>query len=214
MTKKLTIEQIADCAKSLGVETNTLRAVHQVEAKGSGFLATGEPIILFERHIFWRELRKMNYATLASKFMKIRPDLCQPDSGGYGRTSEQHGRLQDAINLAYKVLPNLNPDNQSDKVIIDDVRDCALMSCSWGIGQVMGANWHDLGYDSLQDFINDMYESEGKQLEAMCRFIKTNGLIDELQRHDWKTFARIYNGPAYAKNAYDSKLASAYRQLA
>lgn len=214
MDKKITLSQITEQAKKLGVETATLRTVHQVEAKGNGFLATGEPVILFERHIFNRELRKMNYPVLASKFTRLRPDLCQPDSGGYGKTSEQHGRLQDAINLVDKVLPNPNPENPSDKVIIDDVRDCALMACSWGIGQVMGSNWHDLGYESLQAFINDMYESEAKQLEAMCRFIKVNGLVDELQRHDWKTFARVYNGPAYAKNAYDSKLASAYRQFA
>lgn len=214
MNKKLTLDQIAEQAKNLGVETNAMRAVQQIEARGNGFLPTGEPLILFERHIFYKKLREMNYANLANKFMQIRPDLCQPNSGGYGKTSEQHGRLQDAINLVYKVLPNLDPNKPSDKVIIDDVRDCALMACSWGIGQVMGANWHDLDYPSLQDFINDMYESEGKQLEAMCRFIKHNGLIDELQRHDWKTFARVYNGPAYRENQYDTKLASAYQQMA
>ncbi len=212
--KKLTLTQIAYQAKSLGVETAALRAVHEVEAKGNGFLASGEPVILFERHIFYRKLREMNYPNLAKLFFARRPDLCNPSAGGYGKTSEQHNRLKQAQDLLLQVLPLLDPNKSSDKKIIEQVRACALMACSWGIGQVMGMHWHDLGYPTLQDFINDMYESEAKQLDAMCRFIKVNGLVDEMQRHDWATFARIYNGVAYRKNQYDTKLAKAYAKFA
>lgn len=212
--KKLTLTQIAYQAKSLGVETAALRAVHEVEAKGNGFLASGEPVILFERHIFYRKLREMNYPNLAKLFFARRPDLCNPSAGGYGKTSEQHNRLKQAQDLLLQVLPLLDPNKSSDKKIIEQVRACALMACSWGIGQVMGMNWESLGYPSLQDFINDMYESEAKQLEAMCRFIKVNGLVDEMQRKDWVTFARVYNGVAYRKNQYDIKLAKAYAKFA
>nr|WP_309574570.1 N-acetylmuramidase family protein [Moraxella osloensis] len=212
--KKLTLTQIAYQAKSLGVETAALRAVHEVEAKGNGFLASGEPVILFERHIFYRKLREMDYPNLAKLFFARRPDLCNPSAGGYGKTGEQHNRLKQAQDLLLQVLPLLDPNKSSDKKIIEQVRACALMACSWGIGQVMGMNWESLGYPSLQQFINDMYESEGKQLEAMCRFIKVNGLVDEMQRHDWVTFARVYNGVAYRKNQYDTKLAKAYAKFA
>ena len=212
--KKLTLAQIQAQAKSLGVETAALRAVHEVEAKGNGFLASGEPVILFERHIFYRKLREMNYPNLAKLFFARRPDLCNTSAGGYGKTSEQHNRLKQAQDLLLQVLPLLDPNKSSDKKIIEQVRACALMACSWGIGQVMGMNWESLGYPSLQQFINDMYESEGKQLEAMCRFIKVNGLVDEMQRHDWVTFARVYNGVAYRKNQYDTKLAKAYAKFA
>lgn len=213
MTKQLTKVQIIEQAKSLGVEPACLQAVHEVEAKGDGFLPNGEPVILFERHIFYRKLREMNYASLAKKLSAMCPELCQANSGGYGKTSQQHNRLQQAQELLLKALPSLDPAKPSDKTIIDDVRDCALMACSWGIGQVMGMHWHELGYPTLQDFINDMYESEAKQLEAMCRFIKVNGLVDEMQRHDWATFARLYNGVAYRKNQYDTKLAAAYNKF-
>lgn len=212
--KKLTLAEIQEQAKKLGVPVASMRAVHEVEAKGNGFLASGEPVILFERHIFYRKLREMNYVSLAKNFSLMRSDLCQENAGGYGKTHEQHGRLQDAQNLVFKALPTLDPSKPNDKKIIDDVRACALMACSWGIGQVMGMHWHDLGYPTLQDFINDMYESEAKQLDAMCRFIKVNGLVDEMQRHDWATFARIYNGVAYRKNQYDTKLAKAYAKFA
>lgn len=212
--KKLTLAQIQAQAKSLGVEIAALRAVHEIEAKGAGFLASGEPVILFERHIFYRKLREMKYPTIAKLFFAKRPDLCNPSGGGYGKTTEQHSRLQQAQALLTQVLPLLDPSKSSDKKIIEQVRECALMACSWGIGQVMGMNWESLGYPSLQDFINDMYESEGKQLEAMCRFIKVNGLVDEMQRKDWVTFARVYNGADYRKNQYDIKLAKAYAKFA
>lgn len=212
--KKLTLAQIQAQAKSLGVEIAALRAVHEIEAKGAGFLASGEPVILFERHIFYRKLREMKYPNLAKLFFARRPDLCNPSGGGYGKTTEQHSRLKQAQALLTQVLPLLDPSKSCDKKIIEQVRECALMACSWGIGQVMGMNWESLGYPSLQDFINDMYESEGKQLEAMCRFIKVNGLVDEMQRKDWVTFARVYNGADYRKNQYDIKLAKAYAKFA
>ncbi len=47
----------------------------------------------------------------------------------------------------------------------------------------------------------------------MVGFILGNGLGDELQRLDWAGFARRYNGPQYAKNAYDRKLDTAYRRF-
>lgn len=35
-------------------------------------------------------------------------------------------------------------------------------------------------------------------------------MLAALQKKDWKTFARLYNGPAYAQNGYDEKLSKAY----
>ena len=80
------------------------------------------------------------------------------------------------------------------------------------MGQVMGYHWASLGYATLQDFINAMYRDEASQIDAMMRFIRANGLLGKLQRKDWVGFARGYNGAGYAKNAYDKKLAVAYRK--
>lgn len=91
-------------------------------------------------------------------------------------------------------------------------RDSALESASWGIGQVMGYHWEALGYPSLQAFINAMYKDEAEQLDAMCRYIKVNNLINALKNKDWKAFAKDYNGQSYSKNSYDIKLASAYKK--
>jgi len=46
-------------ANMLDVEVAAIRAVHQVEAGGrSGFLPDGRPMILFEGHSFWGQLKK------------------------------------------------------------------------------------------------------------------------------------------------------------
>ena len=36
-------------------------------------------------------------------------------------------------------------------------------------------------------------------------------MLPALQNKNWAEFARRYNGPAYAQNRYDEKLAEAYR---
>lgn len=188
--KTLTNEQIKDLANKHGIEYAGLKAVVEVEASGKGFIGD-VPKILYEPHIMYRLLTKKNYITIRNNLMKAHPNLCYPRWGTYkyGAESIQHSRLE--------IASQFN-------------RDTALESCSWGLGQVMGFHWKSLGYESLQAFINDMYESEAKQLEAMIRFIKVNGLLLALKNKDWVKFARGYNGSGYAKNKYHIKLANAY----
>lgn len=193
MSKQLTNEQIKQAAKKHGIDYAALKAVIDVECKGSGFLHTGEPVILFERHWFWRLLGRKRWFTKRLKIMAKHPRVCNPKAGGYGKTSQQHGKL--SIAASYN-------------------RDAALQSASWGLGQVMGFHWQDLGYPSLQAFINDMYESEAKQLEAMLRFINKNRLVRHLNNKHWARFARAYNGRGYKRNKYDTKLAMAHARYA
>jgi hypothetical protein len=187
---KLTLDQIKSQAEKLGIEVAALQAVIDVECRGSGFNADDTPVILFERHVMRPRLIANKKRHIADVMMQLRPDLCNTASGGYGLYSAQHKKLDDAAKFD---------------------RTSALESCSWGIGQVMGYHWYTLGYDTLQQFINAMYKDEASQLEAMCRYIKINGLAFALKNKDWKAFARGYNGPAYAKNNYHIKLANAYK---
>ncbi|MEB3753832.1 N-acetylmuramidase family protein [Acinetobacter sp. MD2(2019)] len=192
MSKKITLQQINDAAKAINVPTAALQAVMQVECKGSGFNADGTPVILFERHVFRKQLIANGKSAIAAKAMKERPDLCNTTAGGYGLFSAQHGRLNAAT-------------------LYD--RTSALESASWGLGQIMGYWWKDLGYASIQDFVNAMYKDEASQLEAMCRYIKKNGLDNYLRKLDWAGFALRYNGQNYKANQYDVKLAAAYKGL-
>ena len=192
MSKKLTTEQIQTIAKENNIPYAALRAVIEVECKGSGFNSDETPVILFERHIFRRQLIANGKKTLADRLVKERPDLCYTSMGAYGKYSQQHDRMAQASKYD---------------------RTSALESASWGIGQVMGFHWKALGYPTLQSFINAMYKDEASQLDAMIRYIKVNKLDVHLRNLNWASFAKGYNGASYKVNKYDEKLEVAYNKF-
>lgn len=180
----LSESDFSEAARALGVEVAAIRAVDHVESRGNGFLPTGEPKILFERHIFSRLTK--------GRYDKSHPDLSSPRPGGYGKSEDQHVRLARATSLD---------------------RDAALKSASWGRYQIMGFNYEYAGYEKLQDFINAMYRSEQDHLKAFCSFLRRTRLDRFLRMKDFAGFARGYNGPAYQQNRYDEKLLTAYRHF-
>ena len=182
-------QQFKKSAQALNVEVAAIKAVAEVESAGDGFLPGGKPKILFEPHIFWKQLRLKGINP--SMFMEENPDILYPTwkSGAYGPVSKQHDRLERAAKIN---------------------REAALLSASWGRFQIMGFNWKLCGSSSLQEFINDMHENEDKHLHLFTAYIKSTYLDDELRNRDWAGFARGYNGPQYVKNRYDTKLRNAY----
>lgn len=189
--KQLTEQDYARAAARLRCEVAAIKAVAAVESRVSGFLVDGRPVILFERHIFRRQLIQNRID--AAPHELARPDIVNRRPGGYVGGAAEHERLADAAAIN---------------------RDAALKSCSWGKFQIMGFNWRATGHASLQDFVNAMYRDEAAQLDAFVEFLFAEGLDDEMVRRDWAAFAERYNGPAYRKNRYDAKLATAYKRFA
>lgn len=89
--------------------------------------------------------------------------------------------------------------------------DAALRATSWGGPQIMGFNAEAAGYSSAAAMVEAMSHSEGEQLTAFVRLVKSWGLAAALGAHDWHRFATRYNGKANA-DAYAAKLESAYRK--
>ena len=142
------------------------------------------PITLFEGHKFHKFTNGI-YDNLA-------PDLSYQTwtRRYYGKTWQaEQSRLQRAMLLN---------------------RAAALKSASWGKFQIMGFNHALAGFSTIQRFINAMYKSEGAQLKAFVSFVRNSGLAPALRTQDWAGFASGFNGPAYAENAYDERLAQAY----
>lgn len=178
-------------AERLGVEVAAIKAVNQIESRGSGFLPDGRPVILFERHVMYARLAAsgLDAAGFAAKF----PNLVSEQRGGYAGGTTEHARLHAASGID---------------------RASALESCSWGQFQIMGFHWQALGYVSVDAFVADMEKSEGAQLLAFVRFIEADPALHKaLKSRKWAEFARRYNGPAYQQNLYDVKLARAYDQF-
>lgn len=191
-TKRITEQDVQQAATALDVDLASIKAVTTVESRGSGFLSDGRPAILFERHIMRRRLAALGRdVDLLQRYL---PDVINGIPGGYKGGAAEHDRLY----LAQQIEP-----------------DSAVESASWGLFQIMGFHWRTLGYTSAEAFAAAMTESEGRQLDAFVRFIKADaGLHRALRSKDWNDFAWRYNGPNYASNKYDVKLAAAYEEFA
>lgn len=176
----------------LGVEVAAVKAVLEVETGNKGgFLSPGYPTILFEGHIFWSQLKERGIDP--EKYQKGNEDILYPkwDKSHYKGGMKEYDRLEKARAIH---------------------REAADSSASWGLAQIMGFNYKACGCKNVSEFVDDMTENEGKQLDLFVRFLQGNKWDKYLRTLDWKEFARHYNGPSYAQNQYDTKLENAYKK--
>lgn len=186
--KKLDDVDLPRIAATIGVGEDEIHAVLEVETRGGGFDGKGRPKMLFEPHIFYRLL---GAGPDRDRAVELGIAYRSWKSGGY--PADSYPRLEMAMSIH---------------------KDIALQSASWGLGQIMGFNANAAGYQTATAMVKDFLDDEETHLEAMIKFIVTNDLDDELRRHDWKGFARGYNGPGYAKHGYHTKLQNAFRKWA
>ncbi|MBS1611810.1 MAG: N-acetylmuramidase family protein [Bacteroidetes bacterium] len=189
----ITEEQFMEAAQLLKCEPAAIKAINSVEAGGNGFRKDGKPKILFEGHIFWKQLLAVNIDPVKKTegnedilyptwvISKVRPFYAL----------DQYDRLERAKRIH---------------------TDAALKSASWGAFQIMGFNFAKCGFKSVQDFVSAQ-TVEYQQLKAFCNYIKSVHLDVNLQQLDWRGFARSYNGPDYTQNHYDIKLQKAYEKF-
>lgn len=188
---ELTEEDFRAAAAELEVEPRTLDAVVRVESAGSGFLEPGVPKILFEGHIFWKELKKAGIDPEAHA--AAHPSIVHPkwDRTRYRGGRKEYNRLREAEGIH---------------------RAAALRSASWGAFQIMGFNHAACGFAEVEAFVEAQASGAAEQLAAFCAFLRSQRLVGFLREKDWTEFARRYNGPAYAQNKYDEKLRAAYQR--
>ena len=128
------------------------------------------------------------------RFSAAYPTLSGGFLASYGRTSKERYRQVEA---AYSLDSN-----------------AALCATSWGLFQILGTNYKACGYGTAATFVQGMCLSADNQLAAFVLFVKANHTMwDALKRKDWAAFAKAYNGPAYRKNLYDSRLSSHYDEI-
>lgn len=192
-------------ANLLSCEIAAVKAVVEVESRGSGFQVDGKPIILFEPYQFADHTKNR----FAGKTVTIhgviyplsinrRERVWTVKNAKYGPSSIQHLKLD-----AAKALDET----------------AAYKSCSWGLFQILGSNYRMCGYSSVQNFVAAMCKSEFEQLQAFCHFVINAKLATALINHDWVEFAVHYNGPKQDKGTadetddYDYFLQKAYEKL-
>lgn len=182
-------QKAADC---LGIEDATIKAVQEVESGGrGGILPSGRPPILFEGHIFWKELK--NRGIDPESVPAGNEDIVykQWTRSHYLGGEKEYHRLEKALKIH---------------------EEAALASASWGMFQIMGNNFAECGKRSVKEFVECMRQSEADQLMLFVVYLEKRKLQEYLRNKDWAGFARRYNGPAYAENKYDQKLEAAYNK--
>ncbi len=175
-------------AEKYQLEPAQIKAVHEVESNGRGF-SNGRLKILFEGHVFWKELRKR----------------------GINPTALRSGNE----NILYPSYFSPNPfyrENQYQRLNKAKAihEEAALCASSWGLFQIMGYHYADMGFASAADMITYLEQGEAAHLEIFGRFLQKNNILDALRASRWADFARKYNGSSYKSNRYDTKLQTAY----
>ncbi|MFT3767327.1 MAG: N-acetylmuramidase family protein [Minicystis sp.] len=186
---KLVASDYENAARELGVETAAVHAVATVESGGrTGFDSRKRPKIRYENHYFQRLTHR--------RYDRSHPQLsCAYNSRNYRLTHGRHSDQYQLLHQAFALAP-----------------EAAVQSVSWGMFQVMGENYRNVGWRDLEQFVKDMFYSEGQHMRAFLGFCRHNGLVPYLRNHNWAAFARAYNGPSYAENAYDVKMRNYYQQ--
>lgn len=179
-------------SESLGVSSAILKAIHEVETCQSSYLSSGHPALLFEAHVFYRELKKVGK----------NPDILLKDHPGiisksWNRSLYKGGiREVTRINEAFRISPK-----------------AALMSASFGAFQICGFNYSLSGYQNVFEFYRDLWISEVSQLQMLANFLKGSGIVPYMKSLNFREIAKRYNGSEYEKNNYHTKLEKAYNKF-
>ena len=177
------------------IEPEALLAVVQVESAGKALENDGRtPCLLFERHIFYRELKKAGKTVqlLNAISLGLANETWQPKT-----QYKDQGTSSARLALFAKAC------------VVNE--ECAIRSCSWGVGQTMGFLAEELKFTSAKAML--AYLVQGgvpAQVDCMVREIENHKLTAKLNAHNWAGFAKVYNGPGYATNHYDTKMAAAW----
>ena len=186
----ITENDFQETANILNIEVAAIKAIQKVETGGrGGFILPGKPAILFEGHIFWQHLKNPEKYCAGNEDILYKKWTKEYYKGGLA----EYERLERACRIDEKA---------------------ALMSASYGMFQIMRFNYSACGFKDVFSFVETMKQNEGTQLKAFVSFIKNNNKMHTaLQNQEWADFARLYNGPGYAKNKYDKLLQDSYMEF-
>lgn len=203
MSITLSKEDYQKAADAIGCEIEAVRAIAYQESAGNGYMPDGRPKILFEGIMF---------AYFTRHQYDAEPGAMTIVSNGPGNSYyqlDQWGRFEAAKKL-------------------DEEQACA--SISIGFFQVCGFNARDSAgpaswrpgigmYPTAKDYIDACMTGAEAQLDSFIRFCKQAvgdqpgapgyrlNAGDCLRLRNWAAFASIYNGPGYAQNQYDVRIA-------
>ncbi|MCB9135624.1 MAG: DUF3380 domain-containing protein [Anaerolineales bacterium] len=180
---------LAGLSAQLHIDPGVAIAVFAIESGGRGFGTDGRMLIRFENHIFYEYWGKNNTAKYNQhfRFDNTQKWLGHQFRGTSGGWQDVHIRQQtkewDAFNFA-STLSNT----------------AAKLSISMGAPQIMGFNYSLVGFASVQEMFDTFSKGDREQIIAFFEFVKgkDNRKVEALQKKDYVTFAKYYNGSGQA----------------
>lgn len=181
-------------AMRLGIEAAALHAIAAAEVGSLAPPPNAAPVIRFEVHSILRMVEKNapgNFAALA-EVIQLR-DAPQPWH------ADAHWYKSDPDDDWQRVHSGSQGDEHAAMINAGQIDpDSALKCTSWGVGQLMGWHYGDLGYERVQEMVSDAYLGEAEQFNQWRKFFenhKDGALLPLMRKKNWRGFAKIYNGP-------------------
>ncbi len=179
----------------IGVGEDELHAFADTESAGTGFDNLGRPKMLFEPHVFYRNLKG------AERDRAVKQGLAYREQGQEPYPKDSYPRLVAAMEI-----------NEA----------AALKSASWGLFQILGENHVMVGFPTVQDMVRAFMQDEEAHLAAAVRFLVAAKIDDDLRElaklkrpttpEDCIPIVRVYNGSGFRRNDYHTKFAKAHNK--
>ncbi|MBX3012426.1 MAG: DUF3380 domain-containing protein [Caldilineaceae bacterium] len=175
-------------SQKFGLDPSIATAVLIAEANGRAFGSDGRMIIRFENHIFYDEWGKQHEAQYQQHF---------------GFDPRERWRNHQWRRDPQRAWERCHVDQSSEWAVFTFARTldetAAMRSISMAAPQIMGFNHAAVGYPTVQQMFHAFQSDIRQQLQGFFRFVDSRGLIAPLQRGDFYTFAKGYNGAGQAQ---------------
>ena len=218
------------------------KAFTVVESGGNGFFEVDGkkvPKLLFERHLMYKCLRdgkiwgvvasndpRKDNNIVLSELLENRPEIvaktgfewCKKCASSNNYVIKGENCETNSHNEIWFYNHCYIPTKENyEKRFLEAAKihkECAYMATSWGLGQVIGANFRS-EFTSIDEMEKELMNgNSSSQLFIMASFIKNNSTLkNAINNKEWAIAASEYNGPNYSKNKYDEKLKKEYEKL-
>lgn len=202
-SKRLTPEDIQTIAKGFGLDPQSLEAFVDAYAPDDGFLPDGRPIVVFQRHLFWKNVVPFYNVGLKRRQFKAiawaNRDIMHPTPSPAAAVNHQDEwkKLERAINIH---------------------EQAAYQSVLWGRFGLPGEYYLSAGFSDLNAFANAHHKNESEQLRAFLNHLSSidsggQKLLDHLKNKDLEKFTAGFRGDINLKKIDSEALNAAFEAI-
>jgi hypothetical protein len=177
-------------------------AVFGTESSGSGFAADGRMVIRFENHHFHQYWGQSHQPDFDGHFQF---DGVKPWTAHQWRASEN-----DAFQPVHR---SQSSEWSCFQCACGFDEHAAKLSISMGGPQILGSNYGEAGFESVEQMYDAFASGERRQIVAFFDFLQGPAThppkVLALQQRDFIRFAQLYNGPGNAAE-YGARIAGCF----